>query len=41
MEFPKGTMVVIVTREPGKPSDEEIIRALDRVGHFSPRRVKE
>ena len=41
VEFPKGTKMIVVVREPGKPSDEEIIRTLDQVGQYSPRRIKE
>lgn len=41
VEFPKGTKIVVVTREPGRPSDEEILRAINQVGPYLPRRIKE
>ena len=39
VEFPKGSSVIVVTRETGKPSDEEVIDVIKEQGKFSPRRV--
>jgi len=35
----KGSTVVTITRERGKPTDEEIIAELGKIANFSPRRV--
>lgn len=39
VEYQKGSTVVTITREAGKPTDDEIVAALAKVGAFSPKRV--
>ena len=39
-ELPKKTEILTVTRRPGKPSDEEIMRVIKEKGKITPRRIK-